>query len=154
MVASAENFACSRFGNHHCRRRRSKRWILPVAQTEYMITSPVGKIMHRFSTYATFRDPIRLRPKVRFKRFGLTASRRGLQFRKLLARLFSVQHSTASKGLVHDFGQRHFAPLNPKKMGCTLGLFGNQRMLPRRPAALKAAMLNDTSTEDEIPDRS
>ena len=46
MVASAENFACSRLGNHHCRQRRPKRWILPVAQTEYMITSPIGKIKH------------------------------------------------------------------------------------------------------------
>ena len=43
LIASAENFACSRLGNHHCRQRRSKRWILPVAQTEYMTISPVGK---------------------------------------------------------------------------------------------------------------
>ena len=72
---------------------------------------------------------------------------------KLPARLLAGQHSTASKGLAQDLGRRHFVPLNPKKMGCTLGLFGNPRMLPRRPTAFTAAMPNRTSTEEDIPYR-
>ena len=56
----------------------------------------------------------RVRPRMRFKLFGQTAARRDFQLRKSPARLFSVQHPTASKGMAHDFGQRHFVPLNPE----------------------------------------
>ena len=71
--------------------------------------------------------------RVRSKLFGQAAGRRGLQLRKLPLRLFSTQRSTARKGLAHDFDRRHFAPPNPKQMGCVLD--GNNAIFRPDPLA-------------------